>query len=140
MKYIYFLTLLILLISCNEDTILRQKKQPDIAVEKKNDTIFVKYSEKGIEKYIMGNDSSYYDEDGRLFMSTRKDTVIFEEHSIDIFNIIQVIRKENDDTYRTSFYKLDREGLPQLLSQFVYKKNYDILATKIYTSRYTKQK
>ena len=140
MKYIYFLTLLILLISCNEDTILRQKKQPDIAVEKKNDTIFVKYSEKGIEKYIMGNDSSYYDEDGRLFMSTRKDTVIFEEPSIDIFNIIQVIRKENDDTYRTSFYKLDREGLPQLLSQFVYKKNYDILATKIYTSRYTKQK
>ena len=140
MKYIYFLTLLILLISCNEDTILRQKKQPDITVEKKNDTIFVKYSEKGIEKYIMGNDSSYYDEDGRLFMSTRKDTVIFEEPSIDIFNIIQVIRKENDDTYRTSFYKLDREGLPQLLSQFVYKKNYDILATKIYTSRYTKQK
>ena len=44
MKYFYFLSLLILLLSCNEDTILRQEKQPDIAVEKKNDTIFVKFS------------------------------------------------------------------------------------------------
>ena len=140
MKYICFLSLLILLISCNEDTILRQEKQPDIAVEKKNDTIFIKYSEEYTEKIIMGNDSSYYDEKGRLFMSTRKDTVIYEVPSFAIYNIIQVIRKENDDTYRTSFYQLDREGLPQLFSQFVYNKNYDILAIKKHLSRYTKQK
>ena len=141
MKYFYFLSLLILLLSCNEGTILRQEKQPDIAVEKKNDTIFVKFSEKEPEKFIMGNDSSYYDEDGNLFMSTRKDTVIYEEDApLLVFPIIKVIRKENDDTYRTSFYQLDREGLPQLFSQFVYNKNYDILATKKYISRYTIQK
>ena len=141
MKYFYFLSLLILLLSCNEDTILRQEKQPDIAVEKKNDTIFVKFSEKEPEKFTMGNDSSYYDEDGNLFMSTRKDTVIYEEDApLLVFPIIKVIRKENDDTYRTSFYQLDREGLPQLFSQFVYNKNYDILATKKYISRYTIQK
>lgn len=141
MKYFYFLSLLILLLSCNEDTILRQEKKPDIAVEKKNDTIFVKFSEKEPEKFIMGNDSSYYDEDGNLFMSTQKDTVIYEEDApLLVLPIIKVIRKENDDTYRTSFYQLDREGLPQLFSQFVYNKNYDILATKEYISRYTIQK
>lgn len=140
MKYFYFLSLLILQLSCNEDTILRQEKQPDIAVEKKNDTIFVKFSEKEPEKFIMGNDSSYYDEDGNLFMSTRKDTVIYEDAPLLVLPIIKVIRKENDDTYRTSFYQLDREGLPQLFSQFVYNKNYDILATKKYISRYTRPK
>ena len=104
MKYICFLSLLILLISCNEDTILRQEKQPDITVEKKNDTIFVKYSEKESEKFIMGNDSSYYEEDGRLFMSTRKDTVIYEDAAYLVLPIIKVIRKDDNDTYRTSLY------------------------------------
>lgn len=140
MKYFCFLTLLILLISCNKDTILRQEEQPDIAVEKNNDTIFVKYSEKEAGKYIMGNDSSYYDEDGWLFMSTRKDTVIFEDSPYLVFPIIKVIRKDANDTYRTSFYQLDREGLPRLFWQFVYNKNYDILAIKEHRSRYTKQK
>lgn len=130
MKYIYFLSLLILLISCNEDTILRQEKQPDITVEKKNDTIFVKYSEKEAGKYIMGNDSSYYDEDGRLFMSTRKDTVIYEDAAYLVLPIIKVIRKDDNDTYRTSLYQLDKQGLPRLNSQYIYNKNYEILAIK----------
>ena len=120
MKYIYFLSLLILLISCNEDTILRQEKQPDITVEKKNDTIFVKYSEKEAGKYIMGNDSSYYDEDGRLFMSTRKDTVIYEDAAYLVLPIIKVIRKDDND----------KQGLPRLNSQYIYNKNYEILAIK----------
>jgi hypothetical protein len=140
MKYFYFLSLLILLLSCNEDTILRQEKQPDIVVEKKNDTIFVKYSEKETEKFIMDNDSSYYDEDGNLFMSTRKDTVIYEDGPLLVLPIIKVIRKEDNDTYRTSLYILDRQGLPRPRHQLVYNKNYDILATKKYISRYTIQK
>lgn len=140
MKYFYFLSMLILLLSCNEDTILCQEKQPDIVVEKKNDTIFVKYSEKETEKFIMGNDSSYYDEDGNLFMSTRKDTVIYEDGPLLVLPIIKVIRKEDNDTYRTSLYILDRQGLPRPHHQLVYNKNYDILATKTYLSRYTKQK
>lgn len=140
MKYFYFLSMLILLLSCNEDTILRQEKQPDIVVEKKNDTIFVKYSEKETEKFIMGNDSSYYDEDGNLFMSTRKDTVIYEDGPLLVLPIIKVIRKEDNDTYRTSLYILDRQGLPRPRHQLVYNKNYDILATKTYLSRYIKQK
>lgn len=88
----------------------------------------------------MGNDSSYYDEDGWLFMSTRKDTVIFEDSPYLVFPIIKVIRKDANDTYRTSFYQLDREGLPRLFWQFVYNRNYDILAIKEHRSRYTKQK
>lgn len=130
MKYIYFLSLLILLISCNEDTILRQEKQPDITVEKKNDTIFVKYSEKEAGKFIIGNDSSYYEEDGRLFMSTRKDTVIYEDAAYLVLPIIKVIRKDDNDTYRTSLYQLDKQGLPRLNSQYIYNKNYEILAIK----------
>jgi hypothetical protein len=132
--------MLILLLSCNEDTILRQEKQPDIVVEKKNDTIFVKYSEKETEKFIMDNDSSYYDEDGNLFMSTRKDTVIYEDGPLLVLPIIKVIRKEDNDTYRTSLYILDRQGLPRPRHQLVYNKNYDILATNTYLSRYTKHK
>ena len=63
-------------------------------------------------------------------MSTRKDTVIYEDAAYLVLPIIKVIRKDDNDTYRTSLYQLDKQGLPRLNSQYIYNKNYEILAIK----------
>lgn len=125
MKLVYF-ALVFLMFSCNSKKCLSPQVDGKITVEKHKDTIIIKNTEY-LDTLIKGLDSMFYDTKGVLVLSTKCDTVLYENTGIGGSYGVKVIRKTKEGLFRTSWYIYFASKKFTLRKQILYNRKFEIL-------------
>ncbi|PUB24726.1 hypothetical protein C8J95_1204 [Elizabethkingia sp. YR214] len=129
-KSISFFWLLFLFISCNKENKieLTGKVVGKYEIEYHKDTIKVFSIQLSnhieTEKYININNEFYDVKNKKLFLSINRDTLYTE--ILDGFLYKTEIKKNNNNSFKTSTFLIDNHGKESLLTTFYYDKNYRI--------------
>lgn len=132
MKPVCFILVLLILSCCNRNCLSPQVDK-EIAVERLQDTIIIMNAEVS-DTFVMGRDSMFYDAEGALAFSTKKDTVLYKSTGIGGSHCVKVIRKVDNDLFKTSWYLYFASKELRLRMQIQYNSKFEIRGVKLHKS------